>query len=40
MHDNNPLPGGERPHLSAHAQKNRAMWEATSDDYEARHEAT
>ena len=39
MHDNNPLPGGEQPHLSAHAQKNRAMWEATSDDYEARHAA-
>src|SRR6266567_3803870 len=39
MHNNDLLPGGEQPHLSAHVQKNRAMWEATSDDYEARHAA-
>jgi ubiquinone/menaquinone biosynthesis C-methylase UbiE len=29
----------EDPALSAHAHKNRALWEATSDDYEERHAA-
>src|SRR5262249_48292397 len=27
------------PHLSEHARKNRAMWEASSDKYEQHHEA-
>jgi ubiquinone/menaquinone biosynthesis C-methylase UbiE len=39
MYDNNSLPTGEPPHLTAHAQKNRAMWEAASNEYEARHAA-
>ncbi len=33
---NEPNMPPEQPELTAHAQKNRAMWEATSDDYEAR----
>jgi len=27
------------PNFSEHARKNRAMWEASSDEYEQRHEA-
>ena len=38
MTDNNSLEA-RLPHLSEHAHKNRAMWEASSDEYEQRHEA-
>ncbi len=33
----NQVPNMPLPHLSAHAHKNRAMWEATSDSYEQQH---
>jgi ubiquinone/menaquinone biosynthesis C-methylase UbiE len=33
----NQDPDMSLPHLSAHAHKNRAMWEATSDSYEQQH---
>ena len=36
MSDNHD-PDGSLARLSAHARKNRAMWEATSDSYEQQH---
>ena len=36
MSDINPMKASA-PELSPHAQKNRALWEATSDSYEAKH---
>src|SRR5712692_3749162 len=38
MNDNNDA-DTRLPNFSEHVQKNRAMWEASSDEYEQRHEA-
>src|SRR6266700_682701 len=38
MSDNNDA-DTRLPNFSEHAQKNRAIWEASSDEYEQRHEA-